>query len=109
MVTEGSVREGVVAELCEALWEAETELGLLSWETRGVRLWEASRVAAYFALYAAFRVAIEPLRGDALRGVFLGGALSTSQFVGAAVLASCLAWLAVGRWTTVRQARLHGS
>lgn len=53
-------------------------------------------LGAYFAVYAAFRIAIEPLRGDTARGVFLGGAVSTSQIVGAVVLAVCLAWLAVG-------------
>lgn len=53
-------------------------------------------LAAYFALYATFRIAIEPLRGDTARGVFLGGAVSTSQITGAVVLAVCLAWLAVG-------------
>ena len=51
-------------------------------------------LAAYFALYAAFRVAIESLRGDAARGVFLTGSVSTSQLVGACVFAASLAWLA---------------
>lgn len=49
-------------------------------------------LAAYLALYAAFRIVVEPLRGDAVRGVFLEGAVSTSQFVGAVVLAVCIAW-----------------
>lgn len=53
MAAEGNVREGAIAELCEAVWRAETALGLLDWETRGVRLWEASRMTAYYAIAKA--------------------------------------------------------
>jgi formylglycine-generating enzyme required for sulfatase activity len=41
------------------------------------------RAGAYLGLYGAARVALEPLRGDAVRGVFAG--VSTSQLVGAAL------------------------
>ena len=51
--TGGSVPEGAIAELCEAVWSAERELDLLRWETRGVRLWEASRMTAYYAIARA--------------------------------------------------------
>jgi len=50
MVTDSSTREGAVVELCEALWEAESELDLFAWEARGVRLWEAGRMTAYYAI-----------------------------------------------------------
>jgi hypothetical protein len=53
MATEGGVQEGTVAALCQALWSAERELDLLRWETRGVRLWEASRMTAYYAVARA--------------------------------------------------------
>jgi phosphatidylglycerol---prolipoprotein diacylglyceryl transferase len=49
------------------------------------------RVMQYAAAYSALRFALEPLRGDAVRGVFFGGALSTSQLVAAAVLGAVAA------------------
>lgn len=61
--------------------------------TRGRTAGTGKPLAAYFALYALFRIAIEPLRGDVVRGVFLGGDASTSQCVGAVVLAGGLTWL----------------
>jgi phosphatidylglycerol:prolipoprotein diacylglycerol transferase len=48
------------------------------------------RFAAYAAGYSALRLALEPLRGDAVRGVFFDGALSTSQLIAAVVLACIL-------------------
>lgn len=52
------------------------------------------RVLAYAAAYSALRLALEPLRGDAVRGVFFDGALSTAQLIAAAVLIACGAlWL----------------
>jgi prolipoprotein diacylglyceryltransferase len=44
------------------------------------------RVLQYAAAYSALRFALELLRGDDVRGVFFGGALSTSQLIAAAVL-----------------------
>jgi phosphatidylglycerol:prolipoprotein diacylglycerol transferase len=44
------------------------------------------RVLQYAAAYSALRLGLEPLRGDAVRGVFFGGVLSTSQLVAMAVL-----------------------
>jgi hypothetical protein len=60
MASDGNVREGAVAELCEAVWEAEQKLGLLVWETRGVRLWEAARMPAYYAIARAAGVLETP-------------------------------------------------
>jgi hypothetical protein len=59
---DGGVRagEGAVAELCEAVWAAERELDLLRWTTRGVRLWEASRMTAYYAIARAAGVLEAP-------------------------------------------------
>jgi prolipoprotein diacylglyceryl transferase len=45
---------------------------------------DGARVAAYFALYAVGRIAVESLRGDASRGAI--GALSTSQAIAVATL-----------------------
>jgi len=54
-----------------------------------------ARAASYLALYALVRLALEPLRGDAVRGVYLGGAFSTAQLLAALVLAGSLAFLRV--------------
>jgi phosphatidylglycerol:prolipoprotein diacylglycerol transferase len=52
------------------------------------------RVLAYAAAYSALRLLLEPLRGDEVRGVFLGGALSTAQVIAASILVACGAlWL----------------
>ena len=55
------------------------------------------RLAAYLAAYSALRIAIELLRGDAVRGLYFGGAVSTSQLVAGAIFAAALLWLARGR------------
>jgi phosphatidylglycerol:prolipoprotein diacylglycerol transferase len=52
------------------------------------------RAAAYVAGYALLRYALEPLRGDAERGVFLHGACSVSQALSLLLLAAALAFLA---------------
>jgi phosphatidylglycerol:prolipoprotein diacylglycerol transferase len=45
-----------------------------------------ARAASYLALYAAVRLALEPLRGDEVRGVYFGGAVSTAQLLAGALL-----------------------
>jgi phosphatidylglycerol---prolipoprotein diacylglyceryl transferase len=45
-----------------------------------------ARAASYLALYALLRLPLEPLRGDAVRGVYLGGLISTAQLIACAVL-----------------------
>jgi phosphatidylglycerol:prolipoprotein diacylglycerol transferase len=50
------------------------------------------RVASYLALYALVRLLLEPLRGDAVRGVYFGGTLSTAQLLAVLVLAGSLAF-----------------
>jgi phosphatidylglycerol:prolipoprotein diacylglycerol transferase len=49
------------------------------------------RALAYLALYSALRFALEPLRGDAVRGLFFSGAWSSSQLLALAVLVACAA------------------
>ncbi len=44
--------------------------------------------AAYLVAYGAGRFLLEMTRGDAARGVYFGGALSTSQLIGAAMVAT---------------------
>jgi len=44
--------------------------------------------------YSLFRFSIEFLRGDADRGLFLGGHLATSQFIALGTLLGCLIWFA---------------
>ena len=51
-----------------------------------------ARFALYAALYGAVRFALEPLRGDSLRGVVHG--VSTSQLIGVIVTLGAVAWLA---------------
>ncbi len=68
------------------LYEAAAELAilfaLLVWEKR--RPLSGAGVPRYFLLYAPARFLLEFLRGDAVRGAWLG--LSTSQWISAAVL-----------------------
>jgi phosphatidylglycerol:prolipoprotein diacylglycerol transferase len=47
------------------------------------------RLLAYAAGYSLLRLLLEPLRGDAIRGVFLGGALSTAQLIAGGALIAC--------------------
>ncbi len=54
------------------------------WRRRGRAPGEV--VAAYLVLYGAGRFVLEFARGDAIRGVWFGGTLSTSQLVSAAVV-----------------------
>lgn len=55
------------------------------------------RLLGYAASYAGLRFALEPLRGDSVRGVFFGGSLSTSQLVSIAVVLGCIAVAARSR------------
>lgn len=56
------------------------------------------RLMAYLASYGVVRIVTETFRGDSVRGVLLGGMLSTSQMIAAVVVAgSVLAlWLTRG-------------
>lgn len=50
--------------------------------------------AAFCLAYGLFRLIIEGARGDATRGLFLDGWISTSQLVSVAMLALVAAWMA---------------
>jgi phosphatidylglycerol:prolipoprotein diacylglycerol transferase len=64
-------------------------LGLLFACVRPRRPGSGQRLLAYAAAYSLLRFALEPLRGDGVRGLFFGGALSTSQLVANAVVVGC--------------------
>lgn len=66
-------------QIYEALAVGLIFLGLL-WLARRKRF-HGQVTLVYLFLYAAFRFVIEFYRGDAARGVVLGGRLSTSQFI----------------------------
>jgi phosphatidylglycerol:prolipoprotein diacylglycerol transferase len=59
------------------------------------RVGAGHRGLAYLAAYGALRVGNEAFRGDAVRGAYLGGAVSTSQLVGAVVCVGALVALYV--------------
>lgn len=61
------------------------------------RRWEGQVAAQVLVLYAIGRSTIENFRGDELRGMWFGGALSTSQVVSIAVGTVCLALLIFNR------------
>ncbi len=48
------------------------------------------RLLLYAVLYGILRFGVELFRGDAVRGVYLGGAVSTSQVIALAVTALAL-------------------
>lgn len=70
--------------------------GLGLWLLRR-RRWEGQVAAQVLVLYAIGRFTIEEFRGDDIRGLWFGGALSTSQLVSLVVGALCLAVLVVNR------------
>jgi phosphatidylglycerol:prolipoprotein diacylglycerol transferase len=51
------------------------------------------RAALYVLVYAAVRCALEPLRGDRVRGLFLHDAYSLSQLISVAVMSAVLGFL----------------
>jgi len=54
-----------------------------------------ARFALYAALYGMLRFALEPLRGDSVRGVVRG--VSSSQLIGVIVALGAVAWLGRAR------------
>lgn len=61
------------------------------------RVGSGERLFAYFVAYGVLRFTVELFRGDAVRGLFFGGRVSTSQIISAAVAALALAALVVTR------------
>ena len=79
------------------LYECAALLALAAWfgtPRRAVRP-AGLRAAAYVLAYASVRFALEPLRGDRVRGVFWHGHVSTSQLLSAAL--ALVAWQAMRR------------
>jgi phosphatidylglycerol:prolipoprotein diacylglycerol transferase len=74
-----------------------------------VLLWVASRttragaiLALYLVLYAVLRFGIEMLRGDAARGLYFGGLLSTSQILSILLLPTAgVVWWLGGRYPRI--------
>ncbi len=62
------------------------------------RLGNGRRLALYGLLYSLLRVLTEHLRGDAVRGLFFGGILSTSTALSGLLLVTCAVYLWRTRW-----------
>jgi phosphatidylglycerol:prolipoprotein diacylglycerol transferase len=89
-------------QLIECAFDVALALALtLAWRRRlkpaGTVTW------IYFVVYGAGRAAIETWRGDSVRGLWLGGAVSTSQLFSVAAILAGAALLIRDR---VRQTRL---
>lgn len=83
--------------LYEALWTAGVVLPLLL-AVRARRRTPGEVALAYLVLYGAGRFVIEFFRGDRLRGLWFGGALSTSQIISLLVVPAALAgWILLRR------------
>ncbi len=68
-------------------------LALLLSLTPPKRVGDGRRLLLYALAYGALRFGVELFRGDAVRGLYFGGALSTSQLIALAVAALALAGL----------------
>ncbi len=79
-----------IKEVCEAIWAIERELGLLDWEVRGVRIWQALRFETYLRLCQRLALfdAADSAEGSRalgqvqLAGKLLYGALAKNPFAG---------------------------
>ncbi len=69
----------------------------MAWLYRRPRRFPLQITAVYFMFYGATRFAIEYVRGDAVRGVFFDGWLSTSQILSAVMIGAGVALYAVAR------------
>lgn len=85
------------APLYEALFSLAIVLPLVLLADRRRRT-PGEAAAAYFATYGAGRFVVEFFRGDAVRGVWLGGTLSTSQ-----ILSLLIVPVALAVWWTLRR------
>lgn len=88
------------------LYEAAALLLLAAYFARDSRSVPGRRALHYLLYYACARAALEPLRGDAVRGIF--GPLSTSQLISLAVIAGCICALSLAKRGLVRIAQPHG-
>lgn len=80
---------------------------LLLWRRRK---FDGQVFLAYFLVYGVMRYGVELLRGDADRGVFFGGIISTSQLISVAILATALVmWFDVLELRTKLAAAMPGA
>lgn len=79
-----------VASVCEAMWDAESEFGLLDWEVNGVTPWQAVRFAVFQSLTSSLRL-LEKTPDEIPTGLWgrlgyharlLQGALARNPFFG---------------------------
>lgn len=86
------------APLYEALWSLAVVLPLLLlFRARAPRRVPGQVTLLYFALYGVGRFLVEYSRGDAIRGLWFGGAISTSQLLSLAIVPTAAVlwvWLA---------------
>jgi phosphatidylglycerol:prolipoprotein diacylglycerol transferase len=83
-------------QLIEAAFDLTLAL-VMTWVWRRRPRPAGTSVWLYFVVYGAGRGAIEFWRGDTVRGLWLGGAVSTSQLFSAAAILLGLVFLAAGR------------
>ncbi len=71
------------------LYESILAFGILWWllRTAARKRFDGQVVLSYLGLYAVARFALETVRGDVARGLWLGGLVSTSQLVAIGLLA----------------------
>lgn len=79
--------------LYESLGLLLLSLAFALWRPR--RVGDGTRVLAYFAAYGVLRLSTEGFRGDAVRGLYFGGAVSTSQLLSIALIFGCGVGLAL--------------
>lgn len=90
------------SQLYEALWCAGVVLPfLLSWRRRTDRA-PGELMAVYLGVYGVGRFLVELTRGDAIRGVWFGGLLSTSQLISLLVVPFALVAIVVLRRRAAR-------
>ncbi len=94
------------APLYEALWSLAVVLPLLLlFRSRARHRVPGQITLLYFALYGVGRFLVEYSRGDAIRGLWFGGAVSTSQLLSLTIVpTAALLWV----WL-VRRARAAGA
>jgi phosphatidylglycerol:prolipoprotein diacylglycerol transferase len=84
----------------QVLWATQPWMSLnalivmaVAWGVLGRRRWYGQAAAAGVIAYSVGRFSIEAFRGDSVRGLWFGGAISTSQLISIPVFLLALAWL----------------
>jgi phosphatidylglycerol---prolipoprotein diacylglyceryl transferase len=90
------------APLYEALWSLGVVLPVLLFLRRRTARRDGELIAIYLVLYGTGRFFVEFARGDDVRGIWFGGALSTSQLISLALVPlAALAWIWLRRRVVV--------